>query len=411
MILRRLTLTLSSMATTAWLLTQGPPLPAASLPTLEIDAGPLRRTTAIVHFTLPSSVRGDPLQLRDATSQTTLPLQVAKDRSAWFIIDSLAAGETRRFVIEPALDRREQTWPAEALQEPDAILLRAQQAPVARFQIERTPLPRTDINPALQRTAYLHPVRTPSGRVVTDDYPSTAPEHHGIWTSWANAVFQGRRSDFWNQAQRTGRVEFEALLDTWSGPVHAGFRSRHRLVDLTTPTPTTALTEIWEVTLYAQNQQRPRPFRMLDVTSTQEAATTSPVALLEHPYGGFAVRGHASWKNAAGEPILITSERMDRTSANGARARWCYMGGRVDGAVAGIAVLSDPRNFHAPQPLRIHSTEPFFSFTPTRLGRLDILPGQALVTRMRVITFDGPPDETWLNQQWLELANPIKVRL
>lgn len=411
MILRRLILTLSSLATTAWLLTQSPPLPAASLPTLDVDAGPLHRSNAVVHFTLPSIVRGEPLQLRDTLTQATLPLQIAKDRSAWFIAPTLSAGETRRFVIEPALDRRERTWPAEALQEPDDVLLRAQQAPVARFRIERTPLPRADINPALQRTAYLHPVRTPSGRVVTDDYPSAAPEHHGIWTSWAKAAFQGRTPDFWNMAARTGRVEFEALLDTWSGPVHAGLRTRHRFVDLTTGTPITALTEVWEVTLYATNQQQPRPFRMFDVMTTQETATTSPVVLLEQQYGGFSVRGNASWNGSSRASLLLTSERLNRASANGSRARWCYMGGRVDGALAGIAILSDPRNFRAPLPLRIHATEPFFSFTPTRLGRLEILPGQALVTRMRVLTFDGPPDETWLDQQWLELANPVKVRL
>jgi hypothetical protein len=245
---------------------------------------------------------------------------------------------------------------------------------------------------------------------VTDDYPPDHLDHHGIWTAWAKTEFQGRTPDFWNSADATGAVEFEALLDSWSGPVHTGFRARHRLVDMTSPVATTALTELWEVTLYHISRQPGRAFRMFDLTSIQEAASADPVALLERQEGGLGFRGNREWYGANGSIRILTSEGNDRTNGSGTRVRWCYIGGMVDGAQSGVAILGDPRNFRAPLPMRIHATEPLFAFTPTSLGRIDIRPGQPLVSRYRFLAFDGAPDPAWIEQRWQEFANPVRVR-
>ena len=63
--------------------------------------------------------------------------------------------------------------------------------------------------------------------MVTDDYPPDHFHHHGIWFAWTKTEFEGRHPDFWNVADGTGRVEFVAVDQTWSGSVHAGFKSRN----------------------------------------------------------------------------------------------------------------------------------------------------------------------------------------
>ena len=190
----------------------------------------------------------------------------------------------------------------------------------------------------------------------------------------------------------TGTVEFEAVLDTWSGRVHAGFRARHRYVDLSAPSPTTVLTDLWEVTLYAAGQSK-TPHRMFDLTSTQELVTSTPLVLPEYLYGGVGFRGPRTWDGAP-NTIFLTSEGKDRSNGHATRARWCYIGGTVNNAQAGIVILGHPQNFRAPQPMRIHPTEPFFNWAPSQLGRWEITSTHPYISRYRVIVIDGRPDVT-----------------
>lgn len=407
-------LALSSTTLLMWPLTQSqPPNPTPrpkSLPKIEVEAGPLPRSNTPVSFTLPPTTRGESLQLREATSNNTLPLQLTTDRTAWFILDNLKANETRQYVIEPALDHPNPTWIANATIEPEFADLSLQQHSTLHLQMERSHAQRPEIKPIFERGGYLHPVRTPSGSIVTDDSPPTHPNHHGIWTAWTNTQFQGRTVDFWNRENNTGIVEFEALLNSWSGPVHAGLRTRHRLVDTTTIVPITVLTEIWEVTLYAVGLQTSRPFRMFDVTARLDPASPDTLLLRESPYGGLAFQGHQSWNAQTSSTIVLTSESKTRTNGDRTRARWCYIGGTVEGSQAGIAIFDDPHNFRAPEPVSIHPTEPFLNFAPTQLGSFTIAPGRPLVMRYRFITFDGPPDSAWIEQLWQQFANPVRVR-
>ena len=51
-------------------------------------------------------------------------------------------------------------------------------------------------------------------------------------------------------ATAPGRVDFEKVGKTWSGPVHAGFTSFQKYVALTGAAPKTALNEEWDVRVY-----------------------------------------------------------------------------------------------------------------------------------------------------------------
>jgi hypothetical protein len=207
-----------------------------------------------------------------------------------------------------------------------------------------------------------------------------------------------------------GRVEFVSLDDNWSGPVHGGFRARHRFVDLTASEPVVALNEKWEVRAYIPPGGS-ASYWMFDLVSEQQCATTHSLRLPEYRYGGIGVRGNWAW-NGKDHTMFLTSEgETDRIKGHATRGRWCDMGGMVDGSRVGIAILSHPDNFRAPQPMRIHPTEPFFNFAPQQAGDMEIKPGDKYVSRYRFVVHDGPPDKAELDRLWNDYAHPPVVKV
>lgn len=243
--------------------------------------------------------------------------------------------------------------------------------------------------------------------MVTDDYPSDHYHHHGIWFAWTKTEFEGGHPDFWNMGDGTGRVEFETVDQTWAGPVHAGFISRQKYVALTGPAPKTALNERWDVRVYNVGGEA-ESFFLFDIVATQECATTSPLILEEYRYGGMALRGHREWKDKQ-TIAFLTSEGKTRVDGNATNARWCHMGGMVDGQLAGIAVLDHPGNFRAPEPLRIHPDDPYFNYAPSQAGRFLIEASKKFVLRYRYVVADGPPDPKRLDRLWNDYAHPPEV--
>lgn len=150
--------------------------PPRRLPIVEIvnDAHP--RTDLALAFVLPRGLPGEALQLRDEEGRV-VPVQVTTDRHAAFVLAKLEANERRRFTIEPALDLRR--FPSvEALRHRDRVEIAVGGRPLLVYRAEKTTLPTPDIEQALQRGGYIHPVITPRGRMVTDDYSPTRPHHH-----------------------------------------------------------------------------------------------------------------------------------------------------------------------------------------------------------------------------------------
>jgi hypothetical protein len=276
-----------------------------------------------------------------------------------------------------------------------------------KYQAEPGPFPR-DINELFRRGAYLHPIRTLSGRVVTDDFPPNHIHHHGVWWAWTKTEFDGRKPDFWNMGDGKGRVDFVALDSQWSGRVHAGFESRQRFVDMTGPKEGAVLDEKWRITAY---QPLTANWWFFDLVSEQRCATTNALKLPEYHYGGLGLRGNWAWNGAGKVNILTADGETDRVKANTQKARWCDMWGKIDGTDCGIAVLCHPANFRAPQPMRVHPTEPFFFYAPQQGGDMEIKPGDTYVSRYRFVVHDGPPDRAELDRLWNDYAHPPVVKV
>lgn len=367
---------------------------------LQVQAGDRDRNDCPIHFEW--SHGGGDWVLR-APDGRLLPIQ-RSGNVAWYIEPGLPRGSTRHYQVIP-VPRPDALAPAARVARLDqrATMALGDRA-VLSYLAGAGELPRDSIREAFRRGGYLHPVRTPSGRIVTDDYPPNHIHHHGFWWSWPRTVFEGRRPDFWNMGEERGRTDFEALDATEAGPVLAALRARQVFTDLLAEPPRVALRETWNVHLFALPSRA--GIHLFDLESTQETAGPSPVEFPRFYYGGFAFRGPWAWNGPTAARYLDANGVTNRVAANETRARWFWLGGPVDDGLAGVAVLGHPDNFRAPQPLRVHPREPFVCWAPSQLGDWSITPGTPLRSRYRIAAFDGEPDPARLEALWHDFAHP-----
>ena len=376
---------------------------------ITIEAGDFDRSYTVVECVLPPGLEPGILAHSVTGIGQDTALQIGPDGRGWFIERNLKRGERKTYVFKSGIAR----VPVRATPGKGKVTLSAFGRSAFVYNTEKTAFPpdRPDLKPIYHRGGYIHPVLSPAGKQITDDYPANHQHHHGIWWAWTHTEFEDRKPDFWNMGAGKGTVEFVALDKTWSGPVHAGFVSRLREVDLTAPTPKTALNETWNVQLFALGNDADHPYFVFDVEVTDTCATDAPLKLPEYRYGGIGLRGNGAWDGATNMTFLTSEGQTDRSKGdkNETRGRWMHMGGLVQGGRTGIAVLGHPGNVRAPQPMRMHPTEPFFNFAPQQAGGMEINPGQPFVARYRFVVADGAPDKAELDRLWNDYAHPPKV--
>ncbi len=282
-----------------------------------------------------------------------------------------------------------------AVLEGKQVVIRAGDKEILRYQGEAGERPRPDIKPAFIRGGYIQSIHTPAGRVITDDFAVTHLHHHGVWESWTKTQFEGRTPDFWNMGAETGRVEFVSLDKVWQKDGKAGFQARHQFVDLTVKPGKVALLETWDVTVSTSGVTY-----VIDLISTQNCATESPLKLPEYHYGGLGFRGNAAWNGVADCHFLTASGLTDRTKVNSSREKWCWIGGKLNGETCGLTILCHPQNYRFPQPIRAHPSEPFFCYAPQQDGEMEIVPGEKYISRFRLVVADGEPDAKAAEGWW-----------
>jgi hypothetical protein len=382
---------------------QKPKSPSETI--LTVDAGAFDRHATIASTTIPGLKVATAVFLNDGKGPT-ISAQLAPDGEITFVLPDLKAGETRTYTVNAgspvyAVPPKPEV---EARRLGTVVRLIASGRPVLTYQAEPGDLPRPDIKPIFRRGGYIHPVYTPEGRAITDDYPVDHPHHHGIWWAWTRTVYDGRQPDFWNMGDSTGRVDFESLDAAWSGRVHGGLTATTRFTDVTGGRSDVVLKDLWDVRVYAADADA--RFFVFDITSTQNLAGDKPLVLPEYRYGGLGVRGHIQWNGKGDKTAFLTSEGRTREDGSGTPARWTHMGGTIDGRPAGIAILDHPSNFRHPQPTRLNPDNPFFNYAPSVAGEWRIEPGTAYVSRYRFITYEGQPDRALLERLWNDYATP-----
>ncbi|MHC4623226.1 MAG: DUF6807 domain-containing protein [Planctomycetota bacterium] len=294
----------------------------------------------------------------------------------------------------------------------DAFLeLRANGKNILRYNHAPVPPPRgADL--LYTRSAFIHPLWSPTGAVLTDIHPPDHVHHMGIWMPWTKTEFEGRKMDFWNLKEGKGTVRFSKFLSTTSGPVYGGFVAQQEHVDLSAPTgEKVVLDETWDVRAYNIGDPK-KSCWLWDFVSTQCCAANSPLHHYEYRYGGLGFRATRQW--TADNSEQLTSKGKTREDGNRTRARWCDTYGQTRNGWAGVTVMSHPENFRHPEPMRLwpkkHS-HLFFNFAPSQLGDWTMEPGKNYVFRYRFYVHKGKPVAADLERLWNDFADPPKVKL
>ena len=70
--------------------------------------------------------------------------------------------------------------------------------------VHKETLPPAGVDPVYKRSAYIHPLYSPGGEILTMIQPPDHWHHYGIWNPWTRTHFGEYKVDFWNLADETG---------------------------------------------------------------------------------------------------------------------------------------------------------------------------------------------------------------
>jgi hypothetical protein len=322
----------------------------------------------------------------------------------------LPAGFKRRYRLETS-DATASSAPIATCVDSDGELaINIGQRPVLKYQ-HAVKEPPEGIEPVYRRSGYLHPVYTPAGRVITDDYPPDEPHQHGVFFAWVNTTVAGRNVNFWDPKALSGHVEHSAVKRIHHGDVFAEFKAQLTHSDISTPE---ALQPVFDETWTVRAYNLDRHF-LVDFESIQTCVAES-CTINKHHYGGMAFRGLRSWFDDK-SVSLVTSEGKDQQTGNESRPQWVRMSGPVfskaeEGkSLATFLAMGHPNNFRANQPVRLHPDKPYFCFAPEIVGPFTIARQESFVSRYRFLIFDGEIDSELIQRTWNDYADPPEIRL
>lgn len=333
-----------------------------------------------ISLPLPTGIDASrPVEIIVEETGKQLPAQidhVNPPRIWWIVADDLPADKKHRHIVRNVAPS--DAPPAVTISDTkDNIQVRVTGKPVLQYN-KNSPR-QWPKSLGLERTGYIHPVYTPAGQVITDDFAPSHAHQHGIMFAWRYARFRGRRLNFWETQAESGTIRHVDVLRKKDGDVFGLVAVRLEHVDVTGPD---AEVPVLEETLSIRVFNRTDAF-VFDVDSVQRCIQEDPLLIDEYHYGGLMIRGHRDWQEQ--NSGFLTSAGKTRTDGNHTRCNWCDIHGPIDGTSSGITVFSHPSNFRTPEPVRLHPSMPYFCYCPAILGDFSIEPGESHRYRYRFL--------------------------
>jgi hypothetical protein len=282
----------------------------------------------------------------------------------------------------------------------NGLLAKIKNKPVIFYHTKEA-MPPADSPAYYRRSGFIHPLYSPSGKILTDDFPKDHAHQHGIFFSWTSTTFRNSSVDFWNQHSKQGTVEHIDVVKLTNGAVAAQIKTTLRHTSLFHGE---VLRENWTITIYPLES-----YFLIDLESEQQNTTTDTLFLNKYHYGGLAFRGSAQWnlhdKNFKGRWSILTSEGYKDSSANHTHARWVDASGKVDGLIVGATVFNHPSNFRYPQPIRVHPEMPYWTYAPIVDSAFYLAPGTLYRSVFRYYVHDGEAKPFFIEQLFRQWAS------
>jgi hypothetical protein len=230
-----------------------------------------------------------------------------------------------------------------------------------------------------RRSCYIHPLYTPDGTVVTDDFPKDHLHHRGMFWAWPVVKIDGATYDPWAVQGMQDRfvrwISREAGQDSARLAMENAWYAGEKKV----------LKETVEIVAHPTLSGR----RTLDVTLTFEALE-KPVAVAGSPqdkkgYGGFGVRFAPREKT-----VIRTDAGIEAKDTNRVPHPWAALDGIFQGHFASLRI--DPDSAHPGYPngwcLRKYG---FLGVSFPGLDPYVFEPGEPVVLKYRVTLSSEKP--------------------
>ncbi len=245
-----------------------------------------------------------------------------------------------------------------------------------------------------RKSGFIHPLKSPSGEVLTRIQPPDHYHHLGIWGPWTKTKVEGREVDFWNLGDGKGRVDFDHVISQVNKGNYAELVVRQNHTDLLAPNgPQVAIEEDLGIRVQSADKRR----YMVDYTTTISTPLKSSIMLEAYRYGGgIGYRATEAWDQ--GNSTILTSEGYDRTNADGTGGKWVMVHGATGdkSGTSGILFLSHPENQSHPEPMRVWPIDAnggkenvYIEFCPIRYEPWEIEPENKYTLKYRMVVFDG----------------------
>lgn len=292
------------------------------------------------------------------------------------------------------------------------LTLKYQDRPLVGYQFGLMPAPE-GVDASYGRSAFIHPLWSPKGQVLTRVQPDDHYHHYGIWNPWTHLSFQGREVDLWNLAKKQGTVEFGGWTSRAEGNVFTEIQALHKHVVFSEDgtKKTTAMNELQTLRIYRPQDD----YYIMDMIIQLSAAGDDPVRLLEYRYGGFGWRATEQWHKGNSE--VLSSGGQTRKDVDNTSGRWFYVQGEVDDDYAGAVIMSHTGNFNHPEPMRIWPIpddargDVFASFSPTKDRDWLIEPGKTYFQKYRFIVYNGKFNAKKADAAWREYVHSADVKV
>ena len=333
-----------------------------------------------------------------------VPAQLLDSVTLVFMTEERMPVGNHSYLIIPGKKPQNST-PVKIEKKQNGLLVQVKGKPVFFYHTKEA-MPPPDSSAYYRRSGFIHPLYSPSGKILTDDFPAGHAHQHAIFTAWTNTTFKKTSVDFWNQHSKKGTVEHMELLDIIQGPVVSQIKTvlRHKSHEFGE-----VLREKWTLTIYPVNKHF-----LFDLESEQQNTTSDTLFLNAYHYGGLGFRGSRQWnaedpKNFKSRWNILTSEGIRDSAANASHARWVDAWGKLDDGIAGVTVFNHPANFRYPQAIRVHPSMPYWAFSPVVDGPFYIAPGAYYKSRFRYYVHDersSPEIIEGFYQSWETPSSP-----
>ena len=341
-----------------------------------------------------------------------VPLQVDSNReSLWFLHKPDNTGE---YKLEKKGSNLEDSVEIAINKSNGDLQLLKEDMPVLTYRYGMT-YPPYGVDSIFRKSGYIHPLLSPSGDTLSRIQPPDHYHHYGIWGPWTHTLIEGERVDFWNLVERQGTVLFKDFNDTFSGAVYGGFSAHQEHINLKADgNSRIAIDENLEVKVWDLG----RPDRyMVDYTSQFNSPLENGILFEAYRYGGgLGMRFTERWHKD--NCSVLTSEGMDRLTADGTNARWCMVtGASANGkGTNGVLFLSYPENKSHPEPMRVWPIDGnggrgdmFFEFCPIRHEEWKIEPNKEYRLKYRMVVFEGTLTAQEAESYWKSFAGMPKM--